>query len=96
METKDRINIESIVKHVFRHNLEELKCVDDKLIIKVNGKAYGDGYSSYVHAKYKDGIRIETSFDGRYDKSSIDMLENKLGILNLKKLNVIRLSECYD
>lgn len=96
MISKDKQIIENIVKSVFRYNLEEIKFKDNKLTLSVEGKAYGDGYSSYVYARYKNGERVEMSFDGNPDKSSIDLLEKKLGVENLKKLDGIALSECYD
>lgn len=96
MTTKDKKIIENIVKSVFRYSLEEVKFKDNKLTVSVEGKSYGDGYSSYVYARYKNGERVEMSFDGNPDKSSIDLLERKLGVENLKKLEGIDLFECYD
>lgn len=96
MTEKDKKTIENIAKNVFRYNLEEVKFKDNKLTVSVEGKAYGDGYSSYVYAKYKNGVRFEMSFDGNPDKSSIGLLERKLGVENLKKLDRIDLFECYD
>lgn len=96
MTSKDKKIIENIVKSVFRYSLEEVKFKDNKLTVSVEGKAYGDGYSSYVYAKYKNGARVEISFDGNPDKSSIDLLERKLSVENLKKLEGIDLFECYD
>ena len=60
------------------------------------GKAYGDGYSSYICARYKDGVWQESQIGGRSDLSSINILEKKLGANNLKKLNRITLIENYD
>lgn len=88
--------IKDIVKNLFCHNLSEIEFNDNKLKILVEGKAYGDGYSSYVRAKYKDGVWQESQIGGRSDLSSINRLEKKLGIDNLKKLSVIELDECYD
>ena len=81
---------------MFGYNLKEVEFNGDKLKILVEGKAYGDGYPSYVSAKYKDGTWFESSYGGDRDKSSIDILEKKLGVDNLKKLSCIELDECYD
>ena len=93
---KEQNTIKDIVKRMFGYNLKEVEFNGDKLKIFVEGKAYGDGYSSYVSAKYKDGMWFESSYDGDRDKSSIDILEKKLGVDNLKKLSCIELDECYD
>ena len=83
---KEQNTIKNIVKRVFGYALEEVKFNGDKLKIFVEGKAYGDGYSSYVCARYKDGV---------WQGSEI-ILEKKLGVDNLKKLSCIELDECYD
>lgn len=93
---KEQNTIKDIVKRMFGYNLKEVEFNGDKLKIFVEGKAYGDSYSSYVSAKYKDGMWFESSYDGDRDKSSIDILEKKLGVDNLKKLSCIELDECYD
>ena len=93
---KDQNTIKAIVKRVFGYDLQEVEFNDDKLKIFVEGKAYGDGYSSYVCAKYKDGVWQGSQIGGNCDLSSINTLEKKLGIENLKKLSVIELVECYD
>ena len=88
--------MKDIVKRMFGYNLKEVEFNGDKLKIFVEGKAYGDSYSSYVRAKYKDGVWQESQIGGNSDLSSINALEKKLGIENLKKLSVIELVECYD
>lgn len=93
---KEQNTIKNIVKRVFGYALEEVKFNGDKLKIFVEGKAYGDGYSSYVCARYKDGVWQGSEIGGRSDLSSIDILEKKLGVDNLKKLSCIELDECYD
>ena len=93
---KEENTIKDIVKRMFGYNLKEVEFNGDKLKIFVEGKAYGDSYSSYVSAKYKDGMWFESSYGGDRDRSSIDILEKKLGVENLKKLSVIELVECYD
>lgn len=93
---KEQNTIKDIVKRVFGYDLEEVEFNGDKLRIVVEGKAYGDGYSSYVRAKYKDGVWQESQIGGNSDLSSINALEKILGIENLKKLSVIELVECYD
>ena len=93
---KEQNTIKNIVKRVFGYDLEEIEFNGNKLRIVVEGKAYGDGYSSYVCARYKDGVWQESQIGGRSDLSSIDILEKKLGVDNLKKLSVIELVECYD
>lgn len=93
---KEQNTIKDIVKRMFGYNLKEIEFNGDNLKIFVEGKAYGDGYSSYVSAKYKDGMWFESSYGGDRDKSSIDILEKKLGVDNLKKLSCIELDECYD
>ena len=93
---KEQNTIKDIVKRVFGYDLEEVEFNGDKLRILVEGKAYGDGYSSYVRAKYKNGVWQESQIEGRSDLSSIDILEKKLGVDNLKKLSCIELDECYD
>lgn len=93
---KEQNTIKDIVKRVFGYDLEEVEFNGDKLRIVVEGKAYGDGYSSYVRAKYKDGVWQESQIGGRSDLSSINILEKKLGANNLKKLNRITLIENYD
>lgn len=93
---KERNTIKDIVKSMFRYDLEEVEFDGDKLKILVEGKAYGDGYSSYVRAKYKDGVWQESQIGGNSDLSSINALEKILGIENLKKLSVIELIENYD
>ena len=93
---KEENTIKDIVKRMFGYNLKEVELNGDKLKIFVEGKAYGDSYSSYVSAKYKDGMWFESSYGGDRDRSSIDILEKKLGVENLKKLSVIELVECYD
>ena len=97
MDNKDKEMIKRIVRGLYRDNLISFEIKDDKRIcIEVQGKAYGDGYSSYVSAKYKDGMWFESSYSGDRDKSSIDILEKQLGVDNLKKLSCIELHECYD
>lgn len=93
---KEQNTIKDIVKRVFGYDLEEVEFNGDKLRIVVEGKAYGDGYSSYVRAKYKDGVWQESQIGGKCELSSINALEKILGIENLKKLSVIELVECYD
>ena len=93
---KEQNTIKDIVKRMFGYNLKEVEFNGDKLKIFVEGKAYGDGYSSYVRAKYKDGVWQESQIGGNSDLSSINALEKILGIENLKKLSVIELVECYD
>lgn len=93
---KEQNTIKDIVKRAFGYDLEEVEFTGDKLRIVVEGKAYGDGYSSYVRAKYKDGVWQESQIGGNSDLSSINALEKILGIENLKKLSVIELVECYD
>ena len=93
---KEQNTIKDIVKRMFGYNLKEVEFNGDKLKIFVEGKAYGDGYSSYVCAKYKDGVWQESQIGGNSDLSSINALEKILGIENLKKLSVIELVECYD
>ena len=93
---KEQNIIKDIVKRMFGYNLEKVEFNGDKLKIFVEGKAYGDGYSSYVCAEYKDGVWQGSEIGGRSDLSSIDILEKKLGVDNLKKLSCIELDECYD
>lgn len=93
---EEQNTIKDIVKRMFGYNLKEVEFNGDKLKIFVEGKAYGDGYSSYVRAKYKDGVWQESQIGGNSDLSSINALEKILGIENLKKLSVIELVECYD
>ena len=45
---KEQNTIKDIVKSVFGYDLDEVEFNGDKLRIVVEGKAYGDGYSSYV------------------------------------------------
>ena len=61
---KEQNTIKDIVKRVFGYDLEEVEFNGDKLRIVVEGKAYGDGYSSYVRAKYKDGVWQESQIGG--------------------------------
>lgn len=97
MDNKDKEMIKRKVRGLYRDNLISFEIKDDKRIcIEVQGKAYGDGYSSYVRAKYKDGVWQESQIGGNSDLSSINALEKILGIENLKKLSVIELVECYD
>lgn len=97
MDNKDKEMIKRTVRGLYRDNLISFEIKDDKRIcIEVQGKAYGDGYSSYVCARYKDGVWQESQIGGRSDLSSIDILEKKLGVDNLKKLSCIELDECYD
>lgn len=96
LTNSDKRNITSIVKRMFGYGLQSLEFKGDKMIIGVEGKAYGDGYSSYVRAKYKDGVWQESQIGGNSDLSSINALEKILGIENLKKLSVIELIENYD
>ena len=93
---KEQNTIKDIVKRGFGYDLKEVEFNGDKLRILVEGKAYGDGYSSYVRAKYKDGVWQESQIGGNSDLSSINALEKILGIENLKKLSVIELIENYD
>lgn len=93
---KEQNTIKDIVKRMFGYNLKEVEFNGDKLKIFVEGKAYGDGYSSYVCAKYKDGVWQESQIGGNSDLSSINTLEKKLGVDILKKLSCIELDECYD
>lgn len=93
---KEQNTIKDIVKRMFGYNLKEVEFNGDKLKIFVEGKAYGDGYSSYVSAKYKDGVWQESQIGGRSDLSSINILEKRLGVNNLKKLDRIMLIENYD
>ena len=93
---KEQNTIKDIVKRMFGYNLKEVEFNGDKLKIFVEGKAYGDPYSSYVRAKYKDGVWQESQIGGNCELSSINALEKILGIENLKKLSVIELVECYD
>ena len=97
MDNKDKEMFKRTVRGLYRDNLISFEIKDDKRIcIEVQGKAYGDGYSSYVRAKYKDGVWQESQIGGNSDLSSINALEKILGIENLKKLSVIELVECYD
>ena len=97
MDNKDKEMIKRTVRGLYRDNLISFEIKDDKRIcIEVQGKAYGDGYSSYVCARYKDGVWQGSEIGGRSDLSSIDILEKKLGVDNLKKLSCIELDECYD
>ena len=93
---KEQNAIKDIVKRMFGYDLEEVEFNGDKLKIVVEGKAYGDGYSSYICARYKDGVWQESQIGGNSHLSSINALEKILGIENLKKLSVIELVECYD
>ena len=93
---KEENTIKDIVKRMFGYNLKEVEFNGNKLKIFVEGKAYGDSYSSYVSAKYKDGVWQESQIGGNSDLSSINALEKKLGVDNLKKLSCIELHECYD
>lgn len=96
MKVKEQNTIKSIVKNLFGYNLEEVVFDGDKLKIVVEGKAYGDGYSSYVRAKYNNGVWQESQIGCCSDMSSINMVEKKLGVENLKRISVIELIENYD
>ena len=63
MDNKDKEMIKRTVRGLYRDNLISFEIKDDKRIcIEVQGKAYGDGYSSYVCARYKD---CEAKFNDR-------------------------------
>lgn len=91
---KEQNTIKDIVKRMFGYNLKEVEFNGNKLKIFVEGKAYGDGYSAYRNARYKDGMWIGSVSEG--SNSSIDILEKKLGVNNLKKISEIELFENYD
>lgn len=93
---KEQNTIKYLVKRMFGYDLEKVEFNGDKLRIVVEGKAYGDGYSSYVCAKYKDGVWQGSQIGENSDLSSIKALEKKLGVDILKKLSCIELDECYD
>ena len=80
---KEQNTIKDIVKRVFGYDLEEVEFNGDKLRIVVEGKAYGDGYSSYVRAKYKDGVWQGSQIGGNSDLSSINALEKILHDLDV-------------
>lgn len=88
-------SISNIIRKTFGKNLSSLKFKGKKVIINVDGKAYGSGYSSYVKSSYKDGKWTGSETANSSDKSSIDDVEKKLGTL-IKYVNQIELTENYD
>lgn len=88
-------SISNIIRKTFGKNLSSLKFNGKKVIINVDGKAYGSGYSSYVKSYYKDGKWTGSETANSSDKSSIDDVEKKLGTL-IKYVNQIELIENYD
>lgn len=90
-----QVSISNIIRRTFGKNLSSLKFKGKKVIINVDGKAYGSGYSSYVKSSYKDGKWTGSETANSSDKSSIDDVEKKLGTL-IKYVNQIELTENYD
>lgn len=90
-----QVSISNIIRRTFGKNLSSLKFKGKKVIINVDGKAYGSGYSSYVKSYYKDGKMTSRELENSYDKSSMDTVEKKLGTL-IKYVNQIELIENYD
>lgn len=90
-----QVSISNIIRRTFGKNLSSLKFKGKKVIINVDGKAYGSGYSSYVKSSYKDGKMTSRELENSYDKSSMDTVEKKLGTL-IKYVNQIELIENYD
>lgn len=90
-----QVSISNIIRRTFGKNLSSLKFKGKKVIIQVDGKTYGSGYSSYVKSYYKDGKMTSRELENSYDKSSMDTVEKKLGTL-IKYVNQIELIENYD
>jgi hypothetical protein len=90
-----QVGISNIIKRTFGKNLSSLKFKGKKVIIQVDGKTHGSGYSSYVKSYYKDGKMTSRELENSYDKSSMDTVEKKLGTL-IKYVNQIELIENYD
>lgn len=97
LSQNDKTSIRNVVKKMFGNNLTSLSfTAKDELIVKVEGKAYGDGYGVWQEWKLKNGKPTEGGYSGDTNKSRIDELMRKLGEENLKKLTRISLEEDYD